>query len=74
MSARADYVRADDGTLRFRGNLSLSQLGNLPDRLNAEDVGVRRLDLSGVDRIDTVGAWIIHRFAHLCWAAVEVRS
>jgi phospholipid/cholesterol/gamma-HCH transport system permease protein len=71
MSARADYDRADDGTLRFRGNLSLAQLGNLPDRLDGEGGDVRRLDLSGVDRIDTVGAWIVHRFAQRSGAEIE---
>lgn len=52
----------DGGTLKFSGDLSLATLGDLPDRLDATD-GARAIDLSGIDRIDTVGAWVIHRFA-----------
>jgi phospholipid/cholesterol/gamma-HCH transport system permease protein len=73
MSARADFEQdsADGGTLRFRGDLSLARLGSLPDRLDQVEGGVRRVDLSGVDRIDTVGAWLIHRFATRQNASVE---
>jgi phospholipid/cholesterol/gamma-HCH transport system permease protein len=65
MSERADFQRMDDGggTLRFTGNLSLSCLSDLPKRLDAIEGGVKALDLTDVSRIDTVGAWLIHRFA-----------
>lgn len=59
------------GTLRFSGNLSLARLGDLPDRLLAYHDPVERLDLSGIDRIDTIGAWTIHRFAQKHGATVE---
>lgn len=63
-SADFEQVEGGDGTtLRFSGNLSLACLRDLPDRLNAIEGNVARLDLSAVDRIDTVGAWLIHRFA-----------
>jgi len=52
----------DGGTLRFTGNLALADLGDLPERLDAVD-SARAIDLSGVDRLDTVGAWVIHRYA-----------
>jgi phospholipid/cholesterol/gamma-HCH transport system permease protein len=62
MTAQADF--ADDaGTLRFSGPLTLSRIGDLPQRLSAFGGAVSRVDLSGVERIDTVGAWIVHRFA-----------
>ena len=51
------------GTLSFTGHLTLARIGDLPERLRAFDGKVARVDLSRVDRIDTVGAWIIHRFA-----------
>ena len=65
MSAMADFTddAADGGTLRFTGDLSLARIGTLPDRLNAHDGKVARLDLTGVERLDTVGAWLVHRFA-----------
>ena len=66
MSAMADFQQdgADTGTLRFTGDLSLAKIGNLPDRLEAIDASaIRHIDLSHVDRIDTIGAWIVHRFA-----------
>ena len=62
MSAAADFVE-DQGTLRFRGDLSLARLGSLPDRLDRVDGRVAGVDLSAIDRIDTVGAWVVHRFA-----------
>ena len=67
MNAKADYQLdpANGGALRFTGNLSLATLGDLPERLDREEASVQRIDLSQVDRIDTVGAWLVHRFAAL---------
>ena len=70
MSAAADF-REDQGTVRFSGDLSLARLGTIPDRLEGLDGKVQRIDLSGVDRIDTVGAWVVHRFAARHDVAVE---
>ena len=59
----ADFQQ-DGQTLRFAGDLSLARIGDLPERLERIDGGgVKQVDLSGVERIDTVGAWIVHRFA-----------
>ena len=44
------------------GALTLARLGDLPQRLAAQ-AGAQTIDLSGVTRIDTVGAWIITKFA-----------
>ncbi|HWW65622.1 MAG TPA: ABC transporter permease [Sphingomonadaceae bacterium] len=66
MSAPADFTLEDDDgqpVLRFTGALILSSLGDLPDRLDAIGAPPARIDLSGVERIDTVGAWIVHRCA-----------
>jgi phospholipid/cholesterol/gamma-HCH transport system permease protein len=72
MRAAADFDQdARDGTLRFSGDLSLARLGGLPERLDRFDGAVSRIDLSGVDRIDTVGAWLVHRFATRHDARVE---
>ena len=75
MSAEAHFERLDsegDGAvLRFTGNLSLASLGDLPDRLDQVSGPVTRIDLSQIDRIDTVGAWVIHRFARGKQARVE---
>ena len=72
MSAHADFNGVESGgTLRFTGDLSLARIGDLPKRLDAVPEGVTILDLSQIDRIDTVGAWIIHRFARDRGAKVE---
>ncbi|MES2441737.1 MAG: ABC transporter permease [Pseudomonadota bacterium] len=72
MSGLADFASVDSGgTLRFSGDLSLARLGNLPDRLAAVTDKVTRIDLSKVDRIDTVGAWVVHRFARDRGATIE---
>ncbi|HWK37010.1 ABC transporter permease [Sphingomonas sp.] len=73
MSARADFDHdaAAGGTLRFTGDLSLARLGDVPDRLRDLPGDVARIDLSGIDRIDTVGAWVIHRFARERGAEID---
>lgn len=73
MSVRADFATdaADGGTLRFTGNLTLSRFGDLPQRLDAFEGQVRAIDLSKVHHLDTVGAWLIHRFARLHNAEVR---
>ena len=58
-------------TLQFSGRLSLACLGDFPERLNAVAGPVATLDLSRIDGIDTVGAWLIHRFANAHGARVE---
>jgi phospholipid/cholesterol/gamma-HCH transport system permease protein len=74
MSAQADFEQVDadgEAVLRFTGDLSLAQLGDLPDRLAAIQTPVQRIDLSGINRLDTVGAWVLHRFARDSGAAIE---
>ena len=61
MSAKAADFTEEDRTLRFTGALTLAGLGDVPGRLEALSSPPETVDLSGVDRIDTVGAWIIHR-------------
>lgn len=63
---KADFTESAEGDTRsimMTGSLSLSCLGDVPQRL--DDVGgdVGRIDLSAIDHIDTVGAWIVHRAA-----------
>ena len=63
MVAKADF-EYDEGTggadVRFSGRLTLARLNDLPARLEA--IGpISTLDLSRIDRIDTVGAWIVTR-------------
>ena len=67
---RADQRRG--GTLRFTRRPVAGAAGDLPDRLDAVDGRCRpRRPVSAVERIDTVGAWIVHRFAARHDAAVE---
>jgi len=65
MKAPADFQHdpSGGGTLRFSGDLSLRSIGDLPERLDAAPGPVATLDLSAVQRIDTVGAWLVHRHA-----------
>ena len=72
MSAPAAFT--DDsagGTLRFTGSLSLANLGDLPERLAAYDGKVERIDLTGIERLDTIGAWTIHRLAQRTGANIK---
>ncbi|WP_136162649.1 ABC transporter permease [Sphingomonas flavalba] len=66
MAATADFTEdQQDGerTLRFTGALTVSQLGDLPERVRQVPGPLARLDLSQVERMDTIGAWIVHRLA-----------
>ena len=74
MTGTADFTHERDAggdVLRFSGVLALAKLDDLPDRLRAFDGPVARVDLSGVEHIDTIGAWIVHRFAAEKGATIE---
>ena len=49
--------------LKLGGRLTIARIGPVEERLAAlpTDGGGLTLDLSGVERIDTVGAWLVHR-------------
>ncbi len=74
MTGAADFSvehSADGDVLRFSGMLILAKIGDLPQRLRALDGPVARIDLGGTKQMDTIGAWIIHRFAVEKGAVVE---
>ena len=65
-SLKADFVKkitSDVPVLRFTGRLTLPRLEDLPQRLEALDRAPKRIDLSEIQRIDTIGAWIVHKLA-----------
>jgi len=70
MNAPADFT-FDDGTLRFTGELTLARIGDLSQRLAAQTEHPDSIDLGKVERIDTVGAWLIHRIVRDSDAKVE---
>jgi phospholipid/cholesterol/gamma-HCH transport system permease protein len=53
---------ADGAEIFLTGRLTLAQLGDLSARLEGLD-HVARIDLSDIERIDTVGAWLVTRTA-----------
>jgi phospholipid/cholesterol/gamma-HCH transport system permease protein len=66
MSEAANYSESDgDGgrALAFSGSMTLSRLGDMPVRLERDAPTPKSIDLSQVERIDTIGAWIVHRLA-----------
>ena len=72
MTAQADFDTADDGrTLRFTGALTLARLGDLPRRLESLPRKPERIDLGKVERMDTIGAWLVHRLVRDKDAHVE---
>ena len=72
MTARADFTE-EKGRLRFTGALTLAEIGDLPARLAAL-APPQRVDLSQVERIDTVGAWLVHRLIRDHDARIEGAS
>ena len=68
MSTAADFTEERD-RLTFTGDMTLARLGDLPARL--ADKSPKTVDLSHVERMDTVGAWIVHRLVRDHDAKVE---
>jgi phospholipid/cholesterol/gamma-HCH transport system permease protein len=77
----ANFTDTNDGKnrrLSFSGGLTLARMGDLPKRLLAVEGAVNQIDLSEVDRVDTVGAWLIYRLgkdqnAIICGASDDTR-
>jgi phospholipid/cholesterol/gamma-HCH transport system permease protein len=62
----------DGGTvIRLSGNLAIACLHDLPARLEGLQGPVNAIDLSGVDHIDTIGAWTVHRTAKRLGAEIN---
>ena len=65
MADAADFSQEDlpdgGGVIRFSGNLAIASIGDLDARLHALSGPVAQIDLGGIDRIDTVGAWLVYR-------------
>ena len=64
MTATADFAsEQEDGrrVLRFRGNLTLLRVRKLTEQLEAVEGDGLVVDLTEVDRMDTVGAWVVHK-------------
>ena len=58
-----DRVIEGRRVLQFQGDLTLPRLGVLPSRIDRMKGDSFVLDLAGVGRMDTIGAWLIHRTA-----------
>lgn len=72
MRALADFTiqpgdagteEAGGATLAFSGEMLVSTLGALDARVRALAEPIARIDLSAVERMDTVGAWMVWRLA-----------
>ena len=66
MASKAEFTKdqgAKGTALRVTGRLTLSNLEDLPQRLDAFHGPIGQIDISAVERVDTVGAWILHQFS-----------
>src|SRR5687767_8806451 len=64
MSAASDLIETmADGrrVLRFTGNLTLLRVRKLSETLKDIEGNHLVVDLTEVDRMDTVGAWLVHK-------------
>jgi phospholipid/cholesterol/gamma-HCH transport system permease protein len=67
MVAIADFTeeQVDRGAvLRFTGRLTLARIGDIPKRLKRLGTPPDIIDISNVERMDTVGAWIVHKLSN----------
>lgn len=77
MQDGADQVRIDTeekGVVRLGGRLTIGRIGELSQRLSSLEDMPQRIDIHGVERMDTVGAWLIHRLARDSGAEIEGAS
>ena len=58
-----DQLQSGEGIIRFSGQLAIATISDLDDRLRALSEPIKRIDLSQLGHIDTVGAWLIYRTA-----------
>lgn len=56
--------------LRFSGPLVIASINDLDTALRSYAGTVKEIDLSNVSRMDTVGAWVVHRTAHIHGATI----
>ncbi|MGE4431811.1 MAG: MlaE family ABC transporter permease [Sphingobium sp.] len=54
---------SDGPVLRFSGALTISRFGSLPADLDAVEGPVSAMDISEVQHVDTIGAWVLHSHA-----------
>ncbi len=64
----------DQTVFVFNGPLLIATISDLDDELRAYDAPVHRIDISAVTPIDTVGAWVLHRFAERHGAQISGAS
>lgn len=62
-AAQFSQDESAENALRLTGNWSVRYLDDVPSRLAAVEGPVSRIDLSGVEHIDTIGAWLVHSTA-----------
>jgi phospholipid/cholesterol/gamma-HCH transport system permease protein len=67
MAEHADFTQepgSNNGSLlRFNGTLAIAAMNTLDERLRALSGPIATIDLSAIEHIDTVGAWLIYRTA-----------
>lgn len=56
--------------LRFSGNLAIASIDGLDEQLRDMGDEIARIDLSAIDHIDTVGAWLIYRTSRKTGASI----
>ncbi len=64
MTVTADFnpsFENDRCVLRFSGNLTILRVRKLSEQLKAIEADKLVVDLSEVERMDTVGAWLVHK-------------
>ena len=77
MTGLAEYELTEGeggATLALRGPYLVSTIGVIDDELRAIDTPLKRVDISGVSEIDTVGAWLACAIASQHDATVEGAS
>ncbi|WP_299329680.1 MlaE family lipid ABC transporter permease subunit [Parasphingopyxis sp.] len=66
MTVEADFIELEEGgerIMRFSGRLTIARIGDVPQRLSELPYSPARIDISNVERVDTVGAWVVHKLA-----------
>ncbi len=74
MAAFTEVQEGEERLLALSGGLTLARIGDLPKQLENLAAAPTQVDLSGVDRVDTIGAWLIHRLTEQTGATLRGAS
>ncbi len=74
MAALFEVDKGGERVLELSGGMTLARMGDLPNQLSGIEISPTLIDLTSVDRVDTVGALVIQRLVEHTGARITGAS